>query len=68
MTKLIKWFLDLFKRKRSLRVWIQLSENLCYHDWLQGLTIYADNEKLDCVDLLKVDHKRGRIKVRLNKV
>lgn len=61
MTKLIKWFLDLFKRKWE---WV----TICSSDsplFPYGVRVYVDNIS---AKILKVDQKRGRVKVRRNKV
>jgi len=60
MNKLIKWFLDLFKRKSK---WVKVVDSGTH---LIGLDlIYIGGQ---VANVVKVDHKNGRIKVRLNKV
>ena len=61
MNKLIKWFLDLFKRKSR---WV----TICRSDsplFGYGVRVYVDNIRCK---VLAVDQKNGRIKVRLNDV
>ena len=60
LSRLVKWFLDLFKKKGE---WVAVSSCVSTCDMgIFGLKVWVDNEP---VEVLKVDYKRGRIKVRL---
>jgi len=61
MNKLIKWFLDLFKRKS---IWVTICHS---NSPLFGYGVRAFVDNIPC-EVLEVDAKNGRIKVRLNKV
>jgi len=61
MNKLIKWFLDLFKRKSKWVTICQAKSPLFSY----GVHVYVGN--VPC-RILKMDMKKGRIKVRLTNV
>ena len=56
MNKLIKWFLDLFKRKWK---WVTIGASPFFKF---GVFVFVSNTQ---AKVLKVDHKRGRIKIKV---